>query len=103
MLEACKIINDELARQDCRYCVDLNVPHCDAIHLSRTRIGYCRKNSDLIQYVMRSCNIPVATNFMPYTPDYRYSHEWKVASDTIEEYIQYCNDRIGPLRNIIPK
>lgn len=99
MLEACKIINDELARQDCRYCVDWNVPHHDAIHLFHTRIGYCRENSDLIQYAMRSCGIPVAADFMPYSPDYRYSHEWNVVCDTTGKYIQFGYDGIDPLRN----
>lgn len=99
VLEACKIINDELARQDCRYCVDWNVPHHDAIHLFHTRIGYCRENSDLIQYAMRSCGIPVAADFMPYSPDYRYSHEWNVVRDTTGKYIQFGYDGIDPLRN----
>ena len=36
-LEACKIINDELARQDSRYCVDWNVSHHYADYLFHTR------------------------------------------------------------------
>lgn len=101
VLEACKVINDELVKQDCKYCVDWNVPHHDADHLFHTRIGYCRENSDLIQYAMRSCGIPVAADFMPYSPDYRYSHEWNVVRDTTGKYIQFGYDGIAPLRNKI--
>lgn len=48
---------------------------------------------------MRSCGIPVAADFMPYSPDYRYSHEWNVVRDTTGKYIQFGYDGIDPLRN----
>lgn len=98
VLEACKIVNDELNRQDCSYCIDWDVPHHDADKLFYARIGYCRENSDLVQYAMRSCGIPVAADFMPYSPDYRYSHEWNVVRDTTGEYIQFGYDGIDPVR-----
>ena len=98
VLEACKVVNDELNRQDCSYCIDWNVPHHDADKLFYVRIGYCRENSDLIQYAMRSCGIPVAADFMPYSPDYRYSHEWNVVRDTTGKYIQFGYDAIDPVR-----
>lgn len=98
VLEACKVVNDELNRQDCSYCIDWNVPHHDADKLFYARIGYCRENSDLIQYAMRSCGIPVAADFMPYSPDYRYSHEWNVVRDTTSKYIQFGYDAIDPVR-----
>lgn len=99
VLEACKIINNELNRQGCKYCTDWSVPHHDAEHLFNTRIGYCRENSDLIVYAMRACGIPVAADFMPYSPDYRYSHEWNVVRDTTGKYIQFGFDGLSPQRH----
>ena len=63
VLVACKCINDELNRQSYKYSVEWNVPHNRADYLFETRIGYCREVSDLIQYAMRSCGIPVAADF----------------------------------------
>jgi len=99
VLEACKCINDELNRQSYKYSVEWNVPHNRADYLFETRIGYCREVSDLIQYAMRSCGIPVAADFMPYSPDYRYSHEWNVVRDTTGRYIQFGFDGLDPVRD----
>ena len=99
VLEACKCINDELNRQSYKYRVEGNVPHNRADYLFETRIGYCREVSDLIQYAMRSCGIPVAADFMPYSPDYRYSHEWNVVRDTTGRYIQFGFDGLDPVRD----
>ena len=99
VLEACKCINDELNRQSYKYSVEWNVPHNRADYLFETRIGYCREVSDLIQYAMRSCGIPVAADFMPYSPDYRYSHEWNVVRDTTGRYIQFGFDGLDPGRD----
>lgn len=101
VLEACKCINDELNRQSYKYSVEWNVPHNRADYLFETRIGYCREVSDLIQYAMRSCGIPVAADFMPYSPDYRYSHEWNVVRDTTGRYIQFGFDGLDPVRDKI--
>lgn len=102
VLVACKCINDELNRQNYKYSVEWNVPHNRADYLFKTRIGYCREVSDLIQYAMRSCGIPVAADFMPYSPDYRYSHEWNVVRDTTGRYIQFGFDGLDPVRNKVP-
>ncbi|WP_289753097.1 transglutaminase domain-containing protein [Bacteroides acidifaciens] len=102
VLVACKCINDELNRQNYKYSVEWNVPHNRADYLFKTRIGYCREVSDLIQYAMRSCGIPVAADFMPYSPDYRYSHEWNVVRDTTGRYIQFGFDGLDPVRDKIP-
>lgn len=99
VLVACKCINDELNRQSYKYSVEWNVPHNRADYLFETRIGYCREVSDLIQYAMRSCGIPVAADFMPYSPDYRYSHEWNVVRDTTGRYIQFGFDGLDPVRD----
>lgn len=99
VLEACKCINDELNRQSYKYSVEWNVPHNRADYLFETRIGYCREVSDLIQYAMRSCGIPVAADFIPYSPDYRYSHEWNVVRDTTGKYIQFGFDGFDPVRD----
>lgn len=99
VLVACKCINDELNRQNYKYSVEWNVPHNRADYLFETRIGYCREVSDLIQYAMRSCGIPVAADFMPYSPDYRYSHEWNVVRDTTGRYIQFGFDGLEPVRD----
>lgn len=99
VLVACKCINDELNRQSYKYSVEWNVPHNRADYLFETRIGYCREVSDLIQYAMRSCGIPVAADFMPYSPDYRYSHEWNVVRDTTGRYIQFGFDSLNPDRD----
>lgn len=99
VLEACKCINNELNRQSYKYSVEWNVPHNRADYLFETRIGYCREVSDLIQYAMRSCGIPVAADFMPYSPDYRYSHEWNVVRDTTGRYIQFGFDGLDPVRD----
>lgn len=99
VLVACKCINDELNRQNYKYSVEWNVPHNRADYLFETRIGYCREVSDLIQYAMRSCGIPVAADFMPYSPDYRYSHEWNVVLDTTGRYIQFGFDSLDPVRD----
>lgn len=99
VLLACKCINDELNRQGYKYNAEWNVPHYRADYLFETRIGYCREVSDLIQYAMRSCGIPVAADFMPYSPDYRYSHEWNVVRDTTGRYIQFGFDGIDPVRD----
>lgn len=99
VLEACKIINDELNRQSYKYSVEWKVPHLSADFLFNTRIGYCREISDLIQYAMRSCGIPVAADFMLYSPDYRYSHEWNVVRDTTGKYLQFGFDNLNPIRN----
>lgn len=99
VLMACKYINDELNRQSYRYSVEWNVPHNRADYLFDTRIGYCREVSDLILYAMRSCGIPVAADFMPYSPDYRYSHEWNVVRDTTGRYIQFGFDGLNPDRD----
>lgn len=101
VLLACKCINDELNRQGYKYNTEWNVPHYRADYLFETRIGYCREVSDLIQYAMRSCGIPVAADFMPYSPDYRYSHEWNVVRDTTGMYIQFGFDRLDPIRGKI--
>ncbi|WP_289115253.1 transglutaminase domain-containing protein [uncultured Bacteroides sp.] len=102
VLVACKCINDELNRQNYKYSVEWNVPHNRADYLFKTRIGYCREVSDLIQYAMRSCGIPVAADFMPYSPDYRYSHEWNVVRDTTGRYIQFGFDGLDPVRDKVP-
>lgn len=102
VLVACKCINDELNRQNYKYSVEWNVPHNRADYLFKTRIGYCREVSDLIQYAMRSCGIPVAADFMPYSPDYRYSHEWNVVRDTTGRYIQFGFDGLDPIRDKVP-
>lgn len=99
VLVACKCINDELNRQSYKYSVEWKVPHNRADYLFETRIGYCREVSDLIQYAMRSCGIPVAADFMPYSPDYRYSHEWNVVRDTTGRYIQFGFDGLDPVRD----
>lgn len=99
VLVACKWINDELNRQNYKYSVEWNVPHNRADYLFETRIGYCREVSDLIQYAMRSCGIPVAADFMPYSPDYRYSHEWNVVRDTTGRYIQFGFEGLDPVRD----
>lgn len=99
VLVACKCINDELNRQNYKYSVEWNVPHNRAEYLFETRIGYCREVSDLIQYAMRSCGIPVAADFMLYSPDYRYSHEWNVVRDTTGRYIQFGFDGLDPVRD----
>lgn len=99
VLVACKCINDELNRQNYKYSVEWNVPHNRADYLFKTRIGYCREVCDLIQYAMRSCGIPVAADFMPYSPDYRYSHEWNVVRDTTGRYIQFGFDGLDPVRD----
>lgn len=99
VLVACKCINDELNRQSYKYSVEWNVPHNRADYLFETRIGYCREVSDLTQYAMRSCGIPVAADFMPYSPDYRYSHEWNVVRDTTGRYIQFGFDGLDPVRD----
>lgn len=99
VLVACKCINDELNRQSYKYSVEWDVPHNRADYLFETRIGYCREVSDLIQYAMRSCGIPVAADFMPYSPDYRYSHEWNVVRDTTGRYIQFGFDGLDPVRD----
>lgn len=99
VLVACKCINDELNRQSYKYSVEWKVPHNRADYLFETRIGYCREVSDLIQYAMRSCGIPVAADFMPYSPDYRYSHEWNVVRDTTDRYIQFGFDGLDPVRD----
>lgn len=99
VLVACKCINDELNRQNYKYSVEWNMPHNRADYLFETRIGYCREVSDLIQYAMRSCGIPVAADFMPYSPDYRYSHEWNVVRDTTGRYIQFGFDGLEPVRD----
>ena len=99
VLVACKCINDELNRQSYKYSVEWDVPHNRADYLFETRIGYCREVSDLIQYAMRSCGIPVAADFMPYSPDYRYSHEWNVVRDTTGKYIQFGFDGLDPVRD----
>lgn len=101
VLLACKCINDELNRQGYKYNTEWNVPHYRADYLFETRIGYCREVSDLIQYAMRSCGIPVAADFMPYSPDYRYSHEWNVVRDTTGMYIQFGFGRLNPIRGKI--
>ena len=101
VLLACKCINDELNRQGYKYNAEWNVPHYRADYLFETRIGYCREVSDLIQYAMRSCGIPVAADFMPYSPDYRYSHEWNVVRDTTGMYIQFGFGRLDPIRGKI--
>ena len=101
VLLACKCINDELNRQGYKYNTEWNVPHYRADYLFETRIGYCREVSDLIQYAMRSCGIPVAADFMPYSPDYRYSHEWNVVRDTTGMYIQFGFGRLDPIRGKI--
>lgn len=102
VLVACKCINDELNRQNYKYSVEWNMPHNRADYLFETRIGYCREVSDLIQYAMRSCGIPVAADFMPYSPDYRYSHEWNVVRDTTGRYIQFGFDGLDPVRDKVP-
>lgn len=102
VLVACKCINDELNRQSYKYSVEWKVPHNRADYLFETRIGYCREVSDLIQYAMRSCGIPVAADFMPYSPDYRYSHEWNVVRDTTGRYIQFGFDGLDPVRDKVP-
>ncbi len=99
VLVACKCINDELNRQNYKYSVEWNMPHNRADYLFETRIGYCREVSDLILYAMRSCGIPVAADFMPYSPDYRYSHEWNVVRDTTGRYIQFGFDGLEPVRD----
>lgn len=89
VLEACQIVNDELARQSYKYNVELSVPHRDGTFLFNHRIGYCREVSDLTLYAMRACGIPVATDFIVYSPDYQNSHEWNVVRDTTGCFIPF--------------
>lgn len=89
VLEACRVVNDELARQGYKYNVELSVPHRRGTFLFSHRIGYCREVSDLTLYAMRSCGIPVATDFIVYSPDYQHSHEWNVVRDTTGCFIPF--------------
>lgn len=98
VMEACKIVYDELKRQKFTFFTDLQTPHLDADKLFDFRIGYCREQCDLVQYAMRSCGIPVSTDYMPYSPDYRYSHEWNVVRDTTGLYIPFGFSANKPVR-----
>jgi hypothetical protein len=98
VLEACCVVNAELARQDYRFSTDLKLPHHDATFLFNHRIGYCREADDLALYAMRACGIPVAAEFMPFSPDYRHSHEWTVMRDTTGQFILFSVDKIQPSR-----
>lgn len=98
VLEACKIVNDELCRQDCKFFSKMTVPHYDATFLYYNRTGYCRENCDLGLYAMRVCGIPVASETFKYSPDYRNSHQWLTVRDTTGQFVQFGYDDLIPQR-----
>ena len=63
VVEACRIVNEELLKQNFKYNVELSLPHIDATFLFFNRVGSCRECCDLGLYAMRACGIPVAAEF----------------------------------------
>lgn len=100
VIEACRIVNEELIRQDVKFNSELSIPHQDAIFLFSNRVGYCRENCDLGLYAMRACGIPVTSEFFKYSPDYQQSHQWLTVRDTTGVFIQFGYDKLVPRRNV---
>lgn len=98
---ACQIINNELSKQAYHYSIDWNVPHLNGVFLFYNRLGSCRETNDLILYAMRACGIPVAADFMPYSPDYQHSHGWTVLRDTTGRFIQMGFDGLKAKRDSV--
>lgn len=98
VIEACQIINKKLKETSYKYNTDFTIPHLDAVFLFNHRIGYCREVSDLNTYAMRSCGIPVSTEYFIYSPDYQGSHSWNTLRDTTGQFIQFGFDNIDASR-----
>lgn len=89
IIEACKVVDNDLKRVNYKYRTDFHLPHMNAVFLFHHRIGWCREACDLIMYAMRSCGIPCATEFLEYSPDYQYYHVWTTLRDTTGRFIQF--------------
>ena len=89
VVEACKIVGNELKRVGYRYRADFRLPHMDAVFLFHHRIGWCREACDLTTYSMRACGIPSGIDFFWYAPDYQHYHVWTTLRDTTGKYIQF--------------
>lgn len=100
VVEACRIVNEELLKQNFKYNVELSLPHIDATFLFFNRVGSCRESCDLGLYAMRACGIPVAAEFFKYSPDYQNAHQWLTLRDTTGTFIQFGYDNLIPRRGI---
>lgn len=89
VVEACRVVNAELARQGYRFNTSFNIPHQDAEYLFYRRVGYCREVCDFTLYAMRACGIPTATDFYVYSADYQHYHSWSVLRDTTGQFLQF--------------
>ena len=100
VVEACRIVNEELQKKTVKYNSELSLPHLDATFLLSNRVGYCRENCDLGLYAMRACGIPVATEYFKYSPDYQKAHQWLTLRDTTGTFIQFGYDDLIPRRDV---
>lgn len=89
VIEASKVIDEDLKRAYYRWDTDFNIPHQSAEFLFYHRVGFCREACDITIYAMRACGIPVAGDFFVYSPEYQHPHFWTTLRDTTGKYIQF--------------
>ena len=89
VVEACRILSEELGKRGYTYSTDFSTPHQAADFLFKHRVGTCREVCDVTLYVMRACGIPVATDIFVYSPEYQQNHTWTVVRDTTGLFIPF--------------
>lgn len=101
VVEACQALCKEMKELPFYYFTDINIPHMDGEFLFHHPIGYCRESCDITLYVMRSCGIPVATDFFRYSPEYQHYHSWNALRDTTGKFILFDPNGIEPTRKTV--
>ena len=89
VVEACRILSEELGKRSYLYTTDFSTPHQAADFLFKHRMGTCREVCDITLYAMRACGIPVATDAFVYSPEYQHNHTWTVVRDTTGLFIPF--------------
>ena len=98
VVEACNVVYMNLDNSF-QYYVKFAIPHQSATFLFKYRVGYCREYCDYVLYAMRSCGIPVATDFLVHAPDYQGGHSWSAVRDTTGKFLPFYYDEYAAKRD----
>lgn len=82
IIEACNLLNKNVAEKKWLYSDRLHVPHLSASYLLDHWVGDCEDMCDVSLYILRALGIPAATDTYLRSPNTIYSHYWPMVLDT---------------------